>query len=718
MKKFYSFLMLTVLALVGFTASAAKTVIVNVSGGTPADVVLRSGDATGEVLSFTENNQAVSFDGSALYITTASDDYILDTVTFDGSNGYQTWGSVNDGVCTLKVEDMKEGDTYVYLTLVQPTVYYFQVPDPSLITLEDAWSHTAYTLHEGLNEFKVSPNSSFDLYVKDPEAYKLTEVYLENRPDVKFDVKKFSSCYLGSYNIKSGDIIAYTVVPASEFEAPSFFLTVDEPSKVSVSLDYVPIQDLQANTEAEIELSGDYGTLTISPVSYTETIFKVTVNDKVVNPSYSSYYSLTVYPEDVVVVTYAFPDIDFTFKAICTPEENADCLSATVNGEPYTFGEEVSAKAGSPIAITFDRDGCNVETIIVNGTPLDYPKNPYNFNLAENTVVEYVVERFPEVEAYVNVTDPAGVTVSLGYSNVLSLEPGMNKIVYKDNGYGQSLNITPKGGYNVTKITSEVNGVVTEHEVQPYGIAIYLEPQMVITIDVTALEKNTKAVVYANFDKSNPDFYSFTFQSSYDKENFDFVKGYNEIEFNDAQSKFVVTAMMEDFSTAPLWVYVNGEEVSDNWGAWSFTLENNSVLKIFLGDEPETYVAEFEVAEGVEIDVVTNLVEDVYNLRAGVEDKEGTLIQIFNAAREGIEVVVEKDGEEPAVVVADEKGVFNVTLDADMTIKVSDGTGVASVAASAKAADVFTTTGIRVGNSTENLPAGVYIVGGKKVVVR
>ena len=44
-------------------------------------------------------------------------------------------------------------------------------------------------------------------------------------------------------------------------------------------------------------------------------------------------------------------------------------------------------------------------------------------------------------------------------------------------------------------------------------------------------------------------------------------------------------------------------------------------------------------------------------------------------------------------------------------------TGIESIDTPHDSTSVFTVTGIYVGDSTDNLPAGIYIVAGKKIIV-
>lgn len=184
-------------------------------------------------------------------------------------------------------------------------------------------------------------------------------------------------------------------------------------------------------------------------------------------------------------------------------------------------------------------------------------------------------------------------------------------------------------------------------------------------------------------------------------------------------------------------IYLNNELLPYEYGCKA-TLADGDVVKMFLTKDPETYTAKFDVAEGCEVEVTKDLIVPVTDLTAALSELEGTLIKLKNTNSEKpIEVFTSEAGatapqaddeETPGTKVeADADGIYNVTLDGSKTISVrlENQSGVESVSTGNVDAntDVYTVTGTLVlRNATEaqikTLPAGIYVVGNRKMVIR
>lgn len=715
MKKIYSFMMVLVVALLSFAASSAKTVTVKCDQ--PENVMLRDGGADGEILSFTEDGQEVTILGDALYVTSASDAAILSQVTYTSPAGYNAWGSIVSGACLIQVADMSVDNTTVYVTLATPLSLYINVEDPEVITLSESLSGKAFDLTAGFNEVKVAPYTNLTLAVNNPNEYKLTEVWTSGNPDKKLKINSFTSCSIGSYDYQSGDQIEYIIVPASDFDVPSFTLNIDDPTKVNVSVDYQPLEGL--STQNIIDMSGDTATVSITTKEYGATIYRVSLNGVVQTSYNNASFFVTVKPEDELTVTYNYPDVDFDFTAYTVPDTDSDLVTVKIGDEPYELGTLASAKAGTKVEVVFDTQRASVASVLKNGSPV----STYDLSsllLVENTTLEIVMNRFQELPIVININNPEGVKAQISYSTV-ELKAGRNDLTFTKKDYGNSLTLVATPGYVINSVESTLNGEHKEYEPSYGSYTVDLDGDMVIDINVEPLVKDTKAVVYSSFAKENDIFYNghCTFQSDYDNESFNFDEGYNEIEFNNLQSTFMLTGFMADFTTPEFYVYLNHELQTPSYGSYYLVLDNNSVLKLFLNEEPKSYKADFKVADDVNVEVISNLVE-VVDPAVGVDDLQGTLIQVRNTGAKGsVSVSTFTLDQNENVVSADADGIFNIVLDSDMTIQISGETsGVDSIGGENEGAAVFTPSGVYVGNTTENLPAGIYIVNGRKIVVR
>lgn len=729
MKKFYSLLTLLMVSLTAFMASAAKTVTVECSNVEALE--LRDGGPDGEILPVEASPAQITINSDALYIGLADDSKILKQITYTCTEGYAKFQSVTTEYFLLPVSDMYEGNVSINIAVETPIVYTVNVDDPSLINIKtSSFDTTSFNLVQGKNEIKVAPYTGLYIELTDPVNYRLTKVWRVS-DDKSYKVEAYSKCSLGSWEISAGDEISYTIVPASEFTAPTFTLTVDNPDALNISIDYVERTGFVANEPTEIEMSGSETDISVNCKNYDDEIYQITVNGEVQTSNY-----FKAHENDNVVITHNFPEIYKNITLVSDPAENIDAVaSVKVAGtEVENWKETFPAQQGKKLQIDFNTDFYMVSDVTINGEPetLGYYGN-IETRVTDDMTISFKAEKYPTLTATVNVNHPEYVTVRLS-SKELSLEPGANTIEFTSN--SASLSITTGGNrYSLDVVNTTINGE-TNNVLSPYGTYLTLQDGMIIDIEASCLPLEEKIVLYSSHASDDKDvFGNFSFYTGL------YVTvpapaGYSTFAFNEEKEKsFNLAARDNDYQNVPTFIYINGEEGGEMmYGSYYLDVADGDVVKLFFFDEPETYTADFDIEEGCEVEVVKDLYTQVADLTAGITDFEGTLVQLRNTnAETPIDVYVaaaeaaQTEDETPGdALEADEDGNYNVTLDGTkkITVALHQSSGVESVVAAEVAnRDVYTLTGILlISNASDAqlnaLPAGIYVVGGKKLVIR
>ena len=731
MKKVYSLLTLLVLAMTAMTAAASKTV--NVSCNFIDAIELRDGSADGPALTFEADGMDVTFESDALYIGLTDDSKLIRQVYYTCTDGWQKYMTAPNGYCIIPVSDMYEGNVTITITVGNPRFYYINIPDPSLITIKpSSYSDDSFVLTEGLNTFKVEEYGSLYVCVNDPENYKMTRFWrVSDGMDLK--VNNYTDCDIYAYDTNSGDEFSYTIVPASEFECPTFTITVDNPEEVDVQVEWNQVSGFVANEPKTIEMTGSTARVSVRHVVYDEDLFQVTHNGNTVDPTWGSY-NITASPDDEIVVTAAFPEIYKTVTITSDPAENAAVIyNVTGNNTPVEdWSEPFQVKQGKKVAFNLNSDLYEIKSVTVNGEPAG-TSSSFSTKVTDDLNIVVTSEKYATLTATLVVNDPACVRAKLN-NNDLTLVEGENLIEFTKNANSLVLAAMPR--YTLNSVTTTLNGETQDANMSYSGYFVTLEDGMEINIDGTAWELDKQVVVYSTHAYDDPTFMRFVLQSSGSYIQHELAAGYNTIDFCDAEKNMTFSGYDANYNNIdPLNIYVNGNAVQGSWGQYSFVIEHGDVVKIYALTDPVTCSASFDIEEGVDMEIVKDLYITV-DPAEGVIDFEGTLVQLKkgeNSADTSIEVyvatVVTESNEalEPALLEADENGVYNITLDTSKAVTVCKApeSGVEGViaAGAANTGNVYTLTGVQVlTNATKaqinTLPSGIYVMNGQKIVVR
>lgn len=364
----------------------------------------------------------------------------------------------------------------------------------------------------------------------------------------------------------------------------------------------------------------------------------------------------------------------------------------TIAPEVY-LSENFTVQSNQYISLSHSYD--NKYTFVsqsINGQPYSYAQ--YQVKITDDTEIVYNVELTKERTLTVNFTgNPEGLRFSVSGSEK-ALSEGENVFTYLPSSYGANANIDVKQGFEIKSIT--LNGNPVEN------------PRSFSISDNDVLALNVAEKVYTEFCSvylNKTDLQYFNFQNK-KGESYNLKEGYNVVGLSADEMPFAVYSSTE----VSFEYYLNDTKVEQVEYQYKFPATNGSAIKLFYGATPEKVDVEFfgNCANSVVVkkDIVANCnTAKTTNCFAGTQ---------FDIIPDGAPIEVEVNGVKvPAV---DGKHTFVANENSRVEIGAPGTVGVAGVEAASANAPVFNLQGVKVANSLESLPAGIYIVSGKKVV--
>lgn len=403
-----------------------------------------------------------------------------------------------------------------------------------------------------------------------------------------------------------------------------------------------------------------------------------------------------------------------------------------VNGYNYNTAEgkyvEGTIPADGKISVTLDdrinlslkNDVYKIDAITVNGVEETNIYSSFNFAASENpTKVEIAAHPYAEINVNVNINIAAGIRFTVSYDEY-PLVDGLNVVPVKEN--SPYLGMSLKGGYILESVTTTVDGTTTD--VTQYYYSIQAVEGMTIDIVVKEKEFPYQAILWVdNAEKAGGPYSSATVYCNQYSDNFSIKDGYQRVGLSYLPNEVYLSLGYGIES----WVYANGVAVEASYGSYSInTAVDNTVIKAFLDGEPEEASVTFDVDPATYVYIIQDLV--FVPEEKTVQCFPGTEFQIAGADIEVYlnDTQIEADGEDTKYVVPfpatleDGMKIYTMVIeDLENTISVKVLSGVENVAVDAAVANdaIYNLQGVKVGQgSLENLPAGLYIRNGKKIV--
>lgn len=527
--------------------------------------------------------------------------------------------------------------------------------------------------------------------------------------------------YIGAY-AGAAQTISVKSADKEASRTASCTVNVDDASKVNMAYSdgsYVELVNgeniVKFNPETETQFQ-------LSHVNYGETLYSVKLNGETQTDSYGRYY-LYIADGDKLDIAANFPEIpaSISFSYGANEEEVLGCIAVKVNGEDVTDfdGKSLSVMMGDKVTLVGNTDLYNYNyEIIVNGAS-QYFYGSYEFTVtSETNTVEVNATKYTSYSAYLTVDTPENVEVYAGNSNSpLVLTAGVAAAVELSSN-SNYINVSPTTDCSIVSI--QVNGV-EYGSVNGYGTSstairnINENDQVVITTKKIARDKTATIWV----DDTNAAQYGYSVQRYSDRASVNLISGEAvTVNFDDSDNPYYLSFYMPTCCV----VFQNGVYNAPQYeGSTSYyiTLADGDAVKVYLASEPEKYAVKITEPEGLEgtIASVATDGQDYANWATEFTVLQDTEITISLAKEASILV-------NGTAVEADENGNYVIAVSQETEIVVDKTNAIEDITInSVQNNNVYNLQGILVvKNATAEqvsaLPAGLYIINGKKVVLK
>lgn len=582
------------------------------------------------------------------------------------------------------------------------------VDDASRVKCTVGYSGDERTLVNGENKLDVSEYSQISLTSTEGNIMKLVT---NGQGTTQTSWNTYWSVYISGY--ESSYVYNITTGSLAELRTGSCTLNIDNPSKANIQYNgtSMSVSGLEAGANTLKFIPGVETMLYVTGSEYNVPLYAVTVDGTAARKDGNTYY-VDLSDGISIDVQAEFPDIQVpvTFSYV---NDGAGFVSGVkVDGQVVDNYNDANftVKAGSKLEIEGNTSDYQFNKLTINGQEVSYFYSPYSTVITEATSISIDATKYATISATIDIDNPSRVTVYKGSEwsgQTFDLVPGENTVTVRSS--DPSVIVAAKSGYLITSVT--IDGA----EQNAVGGKYYfsLTEGMHVVISTDEIRRDETAEVYVNNKAAA--IYGFTFQRS-DRSDITVEDGYNEVKFNALDVPFY----MSSYGQNSIAVYVNNEEVSPYYeGGSSYEiggLTNGSVIKVYLDETPTLYNVNVSAGEGVGELTCTNDRIQHFAAADGIMAFPNTEISIASA--EGQRILVKVNDEEIEGV----EGVYTFTTGSeasDVYVSLDPGTGIAGVSGDASAQTVYNLQGIVVKrNATElnELPAGIYIIGGKKVV--
>ena len=499
-------------------------------------------------------------------------------------------------------------------------------------------------------------------------------------------------------------------------------VNVDDASQVNLAYgsgDRINLVDgeniVKFNPETEVPFQ-------LSHVNYGSTLYSVKLNDVEQEDSYGRYYLYDIADGAKLDILAKFPELPATisFSYGRNEEEVLGCVSVKVNGEKVEDfdGKSLSVMLGDKVTIVGNSDLYNYNySIIVNGSYESF-YGEYEFVVAaETNTIEINATKYTTISAYMTVDVPENIETYAGTSNTpLSFVAGeATKVEVSSN--SAYISLRPTADCSIVSIT--VNGVEygTVNGYGTYSTTISnLNDGDQIIVTTAKIARDNVATIWVDDLSGAP--YGYQCARYSDRASVDLISGVAvTVNFDVADNPYGLNFYGPSRSA----VYQNGVKVSPTYTGghnYNLTLANGDAVEAYLVTETEDCTVAFTDSEGVIASVATNG-QDYANWATGFTVLKDTKLTI--TLSEGSEYLVVANGES---VAANEDGAFDVVVTANTEITLDKTNAIKEIFVNnVENSNVYNLQGILVvKNATAEqvsaLPAGLYIINGKKVVLK
>ncbi len=576
--------------------------------------------------------------------------------------------------------------------LAQQVSFFIDIDNPACA--EVTVNGSRLRLLEGVNSvttneyatLKISANAGFDVKGTDFSGYNL---YFYN----------------GTASVNPGSSDAgktLKITSKAIVNDASVLVTVDDPTNVQAALTPSTTVTLNAGANTVPYCTG-YNTEFVV-FDYSRSLYSVTADGQPAN-YYDGSYHVTL-PAQHIDIKANYPDVDCNVKFnFVNPGTEGFISGVQVAGTEVSsdvfLSDNFSVKAGKEVRFYSNnmQEFSNV-SVKINGEYTSFYGSA-SFIAKGNTEVTIQATKIESVHAVVNVTGAEGLDAQL-YYRALPLVDGPNVVKFLST--ENSFQVNAKPGYVIETFT--VNG---ENRIGQ-GTS-YLNAGDVIELVAKPKVYDNNLTVYLNVEPSSLTFFQFInvpYRTSYNLN-----KGYNSIAY--ASDEVPFSANFYSSTGLKEYYYLNDQPVEIEGYAYSFNTQSGDVLKLFYSaTEPVKYDVNFDTKDDADCTVKYDLVKTLTATNAVSQHFEGTQFDVVSNNGQALLVMV--NGQ----IVPASEGKHTFAVDGNSEVKIYNAatSGIGAIEAEAASAPVYNLQGIKVAeaSSFEALPAGLYIVNGKKVV--
>ena len=530
-----------------------------------------------------------------------------------------------------------------------------------------------------------------------------------------------------SFYAQEGEVYTVTTVDLDAERDATCTIIVDDPSLVAASLSGTSaVVDLVEGSNTVKFISDKENTLYLEGTNWQRPIYQVKLGEEVQTPNqYSGSYEVPLTDGCTVTITARIPEVDVTMNFEYTDEQSKGAIaSVTIDGEPVTDfdGTSVTMKTGHAFGFSINPD-YNLDKILIDGKELSYFYGSYS-NDCVTAAQTFTITAHPYgmVNYTVDIDDPENIIFREGnaYSGtVLTLNAGENKLQISEKNTAVSW-AAADGAYFTSQL---YNGA------ERTSAYVNIKEGDKIVLRSAKINFDKTAVVWID-DMTNvgEGSGSFTLTTGSTGDRKGLTAGYNEIPFYDAMVPFSISATCyANGVTLVHKYYLDGTALTPEFPFASspnyarlqdIAVADNSVLKVFLTEQPVNCNVTFVAPESLEATVTYDRVKTLGSLADGLACFKGTEVAV-----EGADDLTVKVGETELEKNNDGKFVFTVADPATTVTLADKSSGVESVVVSTEAdanAAVYNLMGVRVGTRAQlnTLPAGIYVLNGQKVIVK
>lgn len=526
-------------------------------------------------------------------------------------------------------------------------------------------------------------------------------------------VSNMTSCYLSISSSNEGETWTVTSINADDARDGKCRVYVDDASKVKIqrsgTYTYAELidgwNDLSFIIEKELPL-------TVGSADYSTPLYAVKLNGEAVKAEGSAYRISPAngdkievfanYPDEAVAVSFSY--VDEEAKGFISSVKVGDKEVTNYNDKNFTV------KLGQKLTIAGNANSYKLNSLTVNDSPVNF-YGSYSFTVTGETKIYVDARKYGMVNAVIDIDHPENVTVYEGYSysnKLMTLKEGRNEVALVET--NSLIQIMPQSGCTISSVSDGTNSYYADYS---NAYTVTLTEGMVLTIKSQSISRDKTAMVYID-DRSAATQY-FNFQRG-DRSSIDLASGYNKVAFYDGDNPFGLSWYGAQFAN----VYKNGETVSpmyENTTTYELRLADGDVVKVYLASNPEKHHVSFKL-NGVEAGNIAATCDRITKVADWADDFDvlsGTEVSLSQLSGSDLTVRVNDK-----VVEAGEDGKFTFVVDADTECKIAAGAaGVDSIGVEAVGSDVYNLHGILLikdasKEQIDELPAGFYIIGGKK----